>query len=142
MIISIGSDHGGYNYKQEVIKYLEEKGHQVIDCGTNSTASCDYPDFAFKAAELVSLKKVDRGIVICTSGEGVCITANKLKGVRCGLCYNDEVSKLIRLHNDCNMVSFGAAFFSLDQIKMWIDNFLETEFEGGRHIARVNKIER
>ena len=142
MKISIGSDHGGYLYKQEIIKYLEELGHEVIDCGTYSLDSCDYPDFSYKAAELVSLGKVDRGIVICTSGEGVSIVANKLKGVRCGLVYNDEVSKLIRQHNDCNMVSFGAKFFPLEKIKEWVKNFLETKFEGGRHLNRVNKIER
>lgn len=142
MKISIGSDHGGFLYKEEVIKYLKSLGHEVIDCGTYSLDSCDYPDFAYKASLLVSNKEVDRGIVICTSGEGVCITANKQKGVRCGLIYNDEVSKLTRQHNDCNMVAFGAKFFTLEQVKKWIDNFLNTEFEGGRHLKRVNKIER
>ena len=142
MRISIGSDHGGYLYKEELISYLQELGHDVIDCGTYSLDSCDYPDFAYDCAKLVSENKVDRGIVVCTSGEGVCITANKVKGVRCGLCYNDEVSKLIRLHNNCNMIAFGAKFFPLEDIKRWTKNFLETEFEGGRHQNRVNKIER
>ena len=142
MRISIGSDHGGYLYKQELIKYLETLGHEIIDCGTYSLDSCDYPDFAYQAALLVSNKEVERGIVICTSGEGVCITANKLKGVRCGLIYNEEVSKLIRQHNDCNMISIGAKFFDLDQIKKWTLNFLMTAFEGGRHEKRVQKIER
>lgn len=142
MRISIGSDHGGYLYKQELIKYLETLGHEIIDCGTYSLDSCDYPDFAYQAALLVSNNEVERGIVICTSGEGVCITANKLKGVRCGLIYNEEVSKLIRQHNDCNMISIGAKFFDLDQVKKWTLNFLMTAFEGGRHEKRVQKIER
>lgn len=142
MKISIGSDHGGFAYKQEVIKYLETKGYEVIDCGTYSLDSCDYPDFAYKAAKKVSDKEVERGIVICTSGEGVCITANKLKDVRCGLIYNEEVSLLTRQHNDCNMVAFGAKFMPLELVKKCIDNFLNIEFEGGRHINRVNKIER
>lgn len=142
MKISIASDHGGYLYKQEIIKYLEESGHQVIDCGTNSLESCDYPDFSYQAALLVQQNKVDRGVVICTSGEGVSITCNKLKGIRCGLCYNEEVSKLIRQHNDCNMIAFGAKYFSLDDVKKWLYNFLTTDFEGGRHQNRVNKIER
>ena len=142
MRISIGSDHGGFVYKEELVKYLKELGHEVIDCGTYSLDSCDYPDFAYEAASLVSKGEVERGIVVCTSGEGVCITANKLKGVRCGLIYNEEVSKLTRQHNNCNMVSFGAKFVSLDNVKAWTLNFLNTEFEGGRHEARVNKIER
>lgn len=142
MLISIASDHGGYVYKQEIIKFLEELGHQVIDCGTNSIESCDYPDFAYQAAILVSNHKVDRGVVICTSGEGVCITCNKVKGVRCGLCYNEEVSRLIRMHNDCNMIAFGAKYMALEDVKKWLHNFLNTEFEGGRHLNRVNKIER
>ncbi len=140
MVISIASDHGGYLCKQEIIKYLSELGHEVIDCGTNSLDSCDYPDFAKKAANLVADKTAERGIVICTTGEGVAITVNKIKGIRCGLCYNDEVSHLIRAHNDCNMAAFGAKFFSVDDIKRWISIFLTTEFEGGRHIARVKKI--
>lgn len=140
MVISIASDHGGYLCKQEIIKYLGELGHEVIDCGTNSLDSCDYPDFAKKAANLVADKTAERGIVICTTGEGVAITVNKIKGIRCGICYNDEVSYLIRAHNDCNMAAFGAKFFSVDDIKRWISIFLTTEFEGGRHIARVKKI--
>ncbi len=141
MVISVASDHGGYLCKQEIIKYLVELGHEVIDCGTNSLDSCDYPDFAKKAANLVANKTAQRGIVICTTGEGVAITVNKIKGIRCGICYNDEVSYLIRAHNDCNMVAFGAKFFSIVDIKRWISIFLTTEFEGGRHIARVKKIE-
>ena len=142
MKISIGSDHGGFNYKTAIIKHLQEAGHEVIDCGTNSLDSCDYPDFAYAAAKLVSDGECERGIVVCTSGEGVSITANKLKGVRCGLIYNDETSKLIRQHNDCNMCAFGARFFHLKDVLKWTDNFLKTEFEGGRHLNRVNKIER
>ncbi len=142
MRIALGSDHGGYLYKKELCAFLKEKGYEVIDCGTDSTDSCDYPDFAYAAASLIKDGKADRGIVVCTSGEGVAIAANKVKGIRCGLCYNDEVSYLIRRHNDCNMVAFSAKFFPLEDVKRWTTNFLETEFEGGRHIRRVNKIER
>ena len=142
MKISIGSDHGGFLYKEEVIKMLKEEGYEVLDQGTYSLDSCDYPDFAYAAAKLVSEGTCERGIVICTSGEGVSITANKLKGVRCGLIYNEDTSHLIRQHNDCNMCAFGAKFFALEDVKRWVNNFLTTDFEGGRHQNRVNKIER
>lgn len=142
MKIAFGSDHGGYLYKKELIAFLKEKGYETIDCGTDSLDSCDYPDFAYAVASLVADKKADRGIVVCTSGEGVAITANKVRGIRCGLCYNEEVSYLIRQHNDCNMVAFSAKFFPLEEVKRWTMNFLTTEFEGGRHARRVDKIER
>ena len=141
MKLSIGSDHAGYNYKQEIIKYLEGKGHVVIDCGTNSLDSCDYPIFGRAAAEKVANKEVDFGILVCSSGEGIMMTANKVKGVRAGLAYNDDVARVIRQHNNANMIAFGANFMKLEDVLRRIDIFLATDFEGGRHERRVNEIE-
>lgn len=141
MKISIGSDHAGYKYKEEIKKYLEGKGHQVIDCGTNSLDSCDYPIFGRAAAELVAKGEVKYGIVVCSSGEGIMMAANKVKGVRCGLAYNDDVARLIRQHNNANMIAFGASFMELKDVLRRIDLFLATGFEGGRHERRVSEIE-
>lgn len=141
MKLSIGSDHAGYKYKEEIKKYLEAKGHQVKDCGTNSLDSCDYPIFGRAAAEAVAKGEVDFGIVVCSSGEGIMMTANKVKGIRCGLAYNDDVARLIRQHNNANMIGFGANFMSLEDVLRRIDIFLATPFEGGRHERRVNEIE-
>ena len=141
MKISIGSDHAGYKYKEEIKKYLDSKGYEVIDCGTNSLDSCDYPIFGRAAAELVAKGEVKYGIVVCSSGEGIMMAANKVKGVRCGLAYNDDVARLIRQHNNANMIAFGASFMELKDILRRIDLFLATEFEGGRHERRVSEIE-
>ena len=142
MIIAIGCDHGGYQRKEEVKEHLESLGHKVIDCGTNSLDSCDYPIFGRQVAELVSEGKANYGIVICTSGEGIMMAANKVKGVRCGLGYNDEVSSLMRQHNNANVISFGAKFMNKEEVLRRVDIFLTTEFEGGRHERRVNLIEK
>lgn len=141
MKLSIGSDHAGYNYKQEIIKYLEAKGHTVIDCGTNSLESCDYPIFGKAAAQKVADGEVTFGILVCSSGEGIMMAANKVKGVRAGLAYNDDVARLIRQHNNANMIAFGASFMELKDVLRRIDIFLSTEFEGGRHARRVGEIE-
>ena len=141
MKISIGSDHAGFAYKEEIKKSLEKKGHEVVDVGTYSLDSCDYPLFGRPAAELVAKKEVDYGIVVCSSGEGIMMTANKVKGVRCGLAYNDDVARLIRQHNNANMIGFGANFMKLEDVLRRIDIFLSTEFEGGRHERRVSEIE-
>ncbi len=138
--IAIGSDHGGVDYKTEVIKYLESKGYQVKNVGTDSHDSCHYPIYGAEVGRAVASKECDFGIVICTSGEGIAIAANKIKGVRCGLGYNDEVSKLMRQHNNANVISFGAKFMSLEDVLRRIDIFLSTDFEGGRHEIRVNMI--
>jgi ribose 5-phosphate isomerase B len=121
---------------------LKAEGNEVIDCGTYTTDSCDYPDFARKAAELVASGEVDKGIVVCTSGEGVMMTANKVRGVRCGMGYNDEVSALMRQHNNANMIAFSQKFMDLEDVKRRTHIFLNTEFEGGRHLRRVEKIEK
>lgn len=138
--IAIGSDHGGVDQKDEVIKYLKSKGYEVVDVGTNSHDSCHYPLFGAEVARHVANKDCDFGIVICTSGEGIAIAANKIKGVRCGIGYNDEVSKLMRQHNNANVISFGAKFMTTEDVIRRIDIFLSTEFEGGRHQTRVDMI--
>lgn len=142
MKISIGCDHGGLILKNAIVDHLKKLGHDVMDVGTYTNELCDYPDFAHKAAELVENGTCERGIVVCTSGEGVSIAANKHKGVRCGLVYNEEVARLTRQHNNVNMVAYGAKFITEEQGLKWVDIFLNTDFEGGRHINRVNKIEK
>ena len=141
MKISLGSDHAGYTVKEEIKKYLTCKGYEVLDVGTNSTDSCDYPVFAKAAAKLVSEGTAKYGVLVCSSGEGIMMTANKVKGVRCGLAYNDDVARLIRQHNNANMIAFGANFMKLEDIIKRIDIFLSTDFEGGRHERRVSEIE-
>ena len=141
MRIAIGSDHAGFKAKEEIKKYLESKGHQVDDVGTHSLDSCDYPIFGRAAAELVANGKAQYGVLVCSSGEGIMMTANKVKGVRCGLAYNDDVARLIRQHNNANMIAFGANFMDLKDILGRIDIFLSTDFEGGRHERRVSEIE-
>lgn len=140
MKISIGCDHGGYQQKLAVIKYLKEEGYEVIDVGTNSEESCHYPTYGEAAARLVASHECDFGIVICTSGEGIMMAANKVPGIRCGLGYNDDVSRLMRQHNDANMIAFGAKFMSNEEVINRIKIFLNTKFEGGRHALRVDLI--
>ena len=142
MKLSLGCDHGGYVLKEQVKQYLTSKGHEIVDCGTYSLESCNYPIFARKAAELVSSKECELGIVICTSGEGVMMTANKVKGVRCGLAYNKEVCALTRQHNNANMISIGAKYISFETAIEYIETLLFSEFEGGRHTLRVELIEK
>lgn len=142
MKLSIGCDHGGYEAKEIVKSYLEKKGYEVIDCGTFSTESCDYPIFAKKAAELVANGEAEKGILICSSGEGVCICANKVKGIRCGIGYNDDVSHLLVEHNHANMIAFGAKFMDINDILHKIDIFLSSEPLGDRHQRRVDLIEK
>ena len=141
MKISLGSDHAGYAYKEEIKKYLESKGHEVIDVGTHSTDSCDYPIFAHEAAKKVADGTAEYGVLVCSSGEGIMIAANKIKGVRAGIGYNDEVAGLMRQHNNANMIAFGATFMKLPDVLRRVEIFLKTPFEGGRHERRVNEIE-
>ena len=142
MIVSLGADHGGYLLKEEIKKHLLNKGIDVIDVGTYSLDSCHYPIFGEAAAKLVSEKKADFGILVCTSGEGIMMAANKVKGIRCGIGYNDEVAALMRQHNNANMIAFGAKFMKQEDVIRRIDIFLKTEFEGGRHQIRVDLIEK
>ena len=141
MKISIGCDHGGYALKEHVKAYLEEKGHEILDCGTYSTESCDYPDFGKAAAKAVADGQCERGIVICTTGIGISITANKVPGIRCALCGDTFSAEMTRRHNDANMLAMGAGMIGKNVAERIVDVFLATEFEGGRHQRRVDKIE-
>ena len=140
MKIAIGSDHGGVDQKEQVINYLKERGYEVVNVGTDSHDSCHYPEFGAKVGRLVASKECQFGIVICTSGEGIMMAANKIKGIRCGIGYNDEVSKLMRQHNDANVIAFGAKFMDTKDVCRRIEIFLTTEFEGGSHATRVDMI--
>lgn len=141
MKIAIGSDHGGFEYKQAVKKYLSEKGIEVIDVGTYTKDSVHYPSFGIAVGERVRDKKVDFGVVICTSGEGITIAANKVEGVRAGIGYNDNVSAKLREHNDANVIGFGQNEMELIDVLRRIDIFLAAKFEGGRHQTRVDIID-
>ena len=140
MKISIGSDHGAFAMKEHVKQYLTQMGHQVVDCGTYSTDSCDYADFAKAAAQLVASGDCDRGIVMCTTGIGISIAANKVRGIRCALCSEPYSAEMTRRHNDANMLAMGGALIGPNMADRIVDVFLNTEFEGGRHARRVGKI--
>ncbi len=142
MKVSIGSDHGGYELKAHLVNRLREQGLDVDDVGCDSDASVDYPDFAAAVAEKVAGARVDRGIVICTTGIGVSITANKFRGVRAALCMNQEMAEMTRLHNDSNVLCLSQKFTIVKGAEKIVDTWLATEFEGGRHQRRVQKIEK
>jgi len=138
--IAIGNDHAGTEYKFAIIKYLKSEGIEVTNYGTNEDSSVDYPDFVHPVANDVDKGSVNFGILICGSGNGVSITANKYKNVRAGLCWTKEITELTRQHNNANIISIPARFTSLPQAIEMIKTFLDTEFEGGRHQKRVDKI--
>lgn len=138
--IAIGSDRSGFIYKEKLICELKDQGYYVEDAGTFQEEVCDYPAFAQKVGELVSTQESDFGILICGSGEGMAIVANKVPSVRCGIAYNDEVAALLRQHNDANVVAFGANFMSYEDVKRRVDIFLSTEFLGSYHTDRVSMI--
>ena len=140
MKIAVGCDHGGLEYKNEIAKHLESKGFEVVDVGTYSLDSCHYPVFGAEVARKVSSGECRFGVVVCTSGEGISIAANKIKGVRSGIAYNDDVARLMRQHNDANVIAFGQKFMKLEDVLRRVDIFLSTEFEGGRHQTRVDMI--
>lgn len=140
MTISIGNDHAGTDYKKAVVKYLEAKGYQVYNHGTNSNESVDYPDFVHPVAQDVESQKVDFGIIICGSGNGANMTANKHQGVRSALCWTKEIVALARQHNNANILSIPSRFTAEQQVIEMVDTFLNTAFEGGRHELRVKKI--
>ena len=142
MKISIASDHGGFLLKEELKDYLTSLGHEIVDCGTNSLESCDYPDFAQKAARLVADGTCEKGIVICTTGIGISISANKVKGIRCALCSDVLSAKMTRLHNDANVLAMGAGIIGPNLAMEIVDTFLNTEFSGEeRHQRRIDLIE-
>lgn len=140
MKISIGNDHAGPDYKKAIVQFLESKGHQVTNYGTDSVDSVDYPDFGHAVAKDVSEGNADYGIVICGSGNGIAMTVNKHQKVRAGLCWTKEIAYLTRLHNDANVISIPARFTSIQQAIEMVDTFINTQFEGGRHQTRVDKI--
>jgi ribose 5-phosphate isomerase B len=140
MTIAIGNDHAGTEYKFEIIKHLEEKGHQVLNFGTDTHSSMDYPDAIHPTATAVESGKAIFGIILCGSGNGAQMTANKHQGIRAALCWNNELVELTRQHNDSNILTIPARFVSLQQALGFVDLFLTTQFEGGRHANRVDKI--
>ena len=141
-MIAIASDHGGYELKEKIRNYLEEKDIEYRDFGCSSKLSCDYPDYAGPAARAVASGECEKGIVICTTGIGVSITANKVKGIRCALCSDELTARLTRLHNDANMLAMGAAIIGPMLALSITDIFLNTEFSGEvRHLRRITKIE-
>ena len=140
MKIAIGSDHGGYDLKEQLKYYLTKNGHEVVDVGTYSKDSCHYPEFAIKCARQVSDGVCQFGVIVCTTGEGVTMAANKIKGVRAGLAYNTDVARLMREHNDANVMTLGAKFTSFKEASERLDAFLNAKFLEGRHAIRVQMI--
>jgi ribose 5-phosphate isomerase B len=139
--IAIGSDHAGFKYKEAIKAWLLAEGHTVRDYGTDSEKSCDYPDFIRPVAQAVAREEVERGIVLGGSGNGEAIVANREKGVRCGVCWNDQLAIWNRAHNDGNCLSIGERTVTLEEALSIVRTWLTTEFEGGRHIARIKKID-
>ncbi|MDX1461469.1 MAG: ribose 5-phosphate isomerase B [Marinirhabdus sp.] len=140
MKIAIGNDHAGPDYKFAIVKLLEERGLEVTNYGTDSLDSVDYPDFANPVAKAVNDGEADYGILICGSANGVAMTANKYPNVRAGICWTKEITSLTRQHNDANIICIPARFTSLQQAVGMVETFLDTEFEGGRHLNRIQKI--
>lgn len=140
MKIAIGSDHAGFELKEKLKKYLTGKEFEIKDFGTYSNQSVDYPDYAHPLAIAVEKKEFNYGILLCGSGNGVSITANKHQGIRCALCWNEEIAKLARLHNDANILALPARFIEEAEAQKCVDIFLSINFEGGRHEKRVKKI--
>jgi ribose 5-phosphate isomerase B len=138
--IAIGGDHAGFEYKQKILRWLQEQNFQTADFGPYTNESMDYPDTAHPLAAAVEKKTYDFGILICGSGNGVCLTANKHQNIRAGLVWDNEVAKLIRLHNDANVICLPARFISFDQALEFVKTFISTDFEGGRHATRVAKV--
>ena len=141
MKIALGCDHGGYELKQHIIKVLEKLGHEYEDFGCYNLDSCDYPDFGAAAAKAVAEGKCDKGIVICTTGIGVSMAANKVKGIRCALCGDSYSAEMTRRHNDANVLAMGAGIIGPNMAKKITEVFLTTAFEGGRHARRVGLLD-
>lgn len=141
MKIAIGSDHAGYDYKQRIIVYLRENGHEVTDFGTDSNESVDYPEFIYPVAKAVASGETERGIVLGGSGNGEAMVANRVKGIRCALCLNDEMARLARAHNNANIISLGQRLISLEIALSIVKIWLDTPFDGGRHQKRIEQID-
>lgn len=142
MKIAIASDHRGFDVKRRIVTLVSQLGHEVIDMGPEGSASVDYPDFAFQVAEAVSEKRVERGILVCGSGIGMCIAANKVRGVRAAPCHDGITAEMSRRHNDANVLCLSADLLGEELIERMVRIWLQTEFEGGRHARRVDKIVR
>ncbi len=140
MKIALGTDHAGYELKERIKRHLMEKGHEVQDFGTYSNEACDYPDFIYPAALAVGRGECDRAVVMGGSGNGETIVANKVRGVRCAVCWNEELARLSRAHNDANVISIGARMVAVDLALKMVDIWLTTPFDGGRHTRRLDKI--
>ena len=140
MKIAIASDHGAYELKERLKLRLTEQGHEIVDCGTHSAESCDYPDYGRPAAQMVARGECDRAILMCTTGIGISMVANKVKGVRCALCHDPWSAEMTRRHNNANALAMGANVVGPGLAERIVDVFLSTEFEGGRHQRRVDKI--
>lgn len=140
MKIVMGNDHAALEMKKEIKAYLEEKGYEIVDVGTHSPESCNYPEFGYKAARMVADGNADLGILICGTGVGISLAANKVDGIRCCVCSEPYTAKLSRQHNNTNMLAFGARVVGMDLAKMIVDAWLEAEFQGGRHATRVGMI--
>lgn len=141
MLIAIASDHGGFELKEKVKEHLRERNVKFVDLGTNSTESVDYPVYGKACAEAVASGKAERGIVICGTGIGISIAANKVKGIRCGLCTSVEMAKLTRQHNNANMLAMGGRILETETAFAIVDAFIDTEFEGGRHKRRTDMLD-
>ncbi len=140
MKIAIGGDHAGFEYKTRIVTFLENEGHDVLDFGPNSEASVDYPDHSHPVSEAIEKKEADLGILICGSGNGVAMAANKHQGIRAAICWNKDLAALARQHNDANVICIGARYLAYEYAEEIIDTFLKSDFEGGRHKRRVDKI--
>lgn len=140
MKIAVGADHAGYSYKEQILNYLRESGHEVKNFGTDSEESVDYPDYVHPLAEAVENQEFDFGILVCGSGNGVAITANKHQWIRAALCWQTEIAALARRHNDANVLALPARFISPELALEIVKTFIQSDFEGGRHAKRVGKI--
>jgi hypothetical protein len=141
MKIAIGNDHAATDYKNEIVKFLEKEGHEVINLGTDSHESVDYPVFAKKVCNVVVEKEADFGILLCGTGIGVSIAANKVEGIRAALLYNEYSARLTKQHNNANVIAFGARVMGIDLILSCIKAYIESEYEGGRHQRRIDMLE-
>jgi ribose 5-phosphate isomerase B len=140
MKIALGCDHAGFNFKIEIVKWLKESGHQVLDFGAFSTDSIDYPDYAFPASEAVASGVANFGVLICGTGTGMAITANKVTGIRAANCCSVQMAEMARSHNNANIIAFGARLVSVELALEMLKKFLTTDFDGGRHMIRIEKI--
>lgn len=140
-MVAIGADHAGYELKEKIKAYFDEKNIAYKDFGTNNAESCDYPMFSKAVAESVACGESEKGILVCGSGIGVCIAANKVRGIRAALCYEPELAVMARAHNNANIICIGSRFVSYNTAQNIVNSFLNTNFEGGRHQRRVKQIE-